>query len=40
MTVLKADMLSQQYKINRGEGNLREAILCMLNALTAVIYVL
>jgi hypothetical protein len=27
MAVLKADMLSQQYKINRGEGNLREAIL-------------
>lgn len=39
MTLLKADMLSQQYKINKGEGILREAILYMLNTLTAVICV-
>jgi len=39
MAVLKADMLSQQYKINRGEGNLRETILYMLNSVTAVICV-
>jgi hypothetical protein len=39
MAVLRADMLSQQYEINRGEGNLREAILYMLNTVTAVICV-
>jgi len=36
---LKADMLSQQYMINGGEGNLREAILYMLNTVIAVICV-
>jgi hypothetical protein len=40
MAVLKVDMLFQQYKINRREGSLREAKLCMLNTVTVVVCVL
>jgi hypothetical protein len=40
MAVIKADTLSQKYKINRGEGNLRKAILYMLNTVIAVFCVL